>query len=146
MIKDNGAFALEGFTFVLEMSQIDDMSVVLLQNTDELWRSLVSTRLVFHGVNDQDSFWDGVSFVAGEPIWEHRVWCVVSELWEHGDIDGVVKHILDELRMLVLNYLVELGAILVINLFHEFVVSEGLNIGAELGWLNGIYTTSKSDS
>lgn len=97
MIKDNGTFALEGFPFIFEMGQIDDVSVVLLQNTDKLWRSLVSTRLVFHGVNDQDAFRDRVSFVAGEPIWEDRVRCIVPELWEHGHIDGIVKHILDEL-------------------------------------------------
>lgn len=48
--------------------------------------------------------------------------------------------------MLFLNYFVEFGAILVVNLQHEFVVGEGLNVGAELGWFDGIYTTSKSDS
>lgn len=71
MIEDYGTFALESFSFIFEMGQIDDMAVVLLQNTDKLWRSLVPTRFIFHGVDDQNAFWDGVSLVAGEPIWEH---------------------------------------------------------------------------
>lgn len=48
--------------------------------------------------------------------------------------------------MLALDYLVEFGAILVIGLLHEFVVGESLNVGTELGWFDGVYTTSKSDS
>ena len=97
MIKDYGTFTLEGFSFIFEMGQVDDMFVVLLQNTDKLWRSLVSTRFVFHRVNDQNAFGDGVSLVACEPIWENQVRCIVAELGENGNVNGIVKHVLDEL-------------------------------------------------
>lgn len=71
VIKYYSSFSFESFFFFLEVGQIDSILVTFLESLYELWRSLVSSGLVLHWVDDKDSFWDGLSFVAGEPVWEY---------------------------------------------------------------------------
>ena len=65
-------------------------------------------------MNDQDSLWDGLTLVAGEPIWEDWVWGIFAKLWKNGYWDSSIFDIFNESAVLELDQGVEFFSVLVV--------------------------------
>lgn len=73
-------------------------------------------------MENENAAWDGIAFVASEPVGEYCVGCVFTRLVEHGDRDSGAYNILNESSMLVLDLTVKLGGVAVDSHVHEGVV------------------------
>jgi hypothetical protein len=56
------------------MRKVNEMLIIFAQLLNNCLISLKLSRGVLHGVQNENSFWNIIIFVGGEPIWEDCVW------------------------------------------------------------------------
>lgn len=58
MVKYYRALPFKGFAFFFEVRQVNDVLVAFLELVNDFRSSLVSSRLILHGVDDENTLWD----------------------------------------------------------------------------------------
>ena len=88
----------------------------------DLGAALVAPRPILHRVENVNAAWDSIALIAGEPVRENSVGCVLTRLGQHSDGDAGAFDILNEISMLIFHLTVKLGGVTVNIGVHESIV------------------------
>lgn len=88
VVEHDRAFALERQTLIFEVCQVDHMFEFRLEFSDNLRASLVAPGAILHRVDNEHAAGDSIALIAGEPVREYSVRCILARLRQNSDRDA----------------------------------------------------------